>query len=689
MRPGKRQDARTRRRPGSAGAGGAGDHASRLARARRALAGAALAALAVPALAQTGAGGTTPPPDKGFATVTVDLDGGSFDQVLPFDRSFVISGSVDDRVVTVDVDFMQSRRDFVATVDPNDPDGAPRCFGPSRAASQRRRQAAGKDAAGRIQAGGDSIECPPWQPRLPLRWATEPAGPPTGKTVNFRIVAPPLQASSYYVFRFKRGRVLDPAVLQDFHLRARAASESVLGERMRAYEGDLRQNWDHPDKVKGPLNFLRDDTERLRLEMIKALQETAGRRLKLRTQRTYLNDQLTPAELAEYRSLFLREISAVLEPWTRVVLNQLALDLGPSGAGRQRPASQELKDSLDLLHEQASSPSAPLAKLLRALRAKSAAAKPTPESSLAADLLKTHARELEILEYGNDQRLRLAVGTDPRAVTPLDQALAQGGDPGMAAARAAVYGAARDQLARLSDWLGELLASRDGGPLAALLAEGALQAADLGSTGSGLAAVKDLSRLAARQADGLAAANSAIDRSWQARAAALDDMVSQVEVEARQVGVLVSTSTVGSFTTYQKQYISVDAGFLYVPRLSSAVPYIGTNIYLRPVNKNAPLREAGGFGRRFAFTFGLTVTSIADSSPVTRKDLFTNYSLLLGGGYRVTDSIRLGAGALIFHRESPNPLITRETLTSSPYISLSIDWDILSAFRGFGKIFGG
>jgi len=104
----------------------------------------------------------------------------------------------------------------------------------------------------------------------------------------------------------------------------------------------------------------------------------------------------------------------------------------------------------------------------------------------------------------------------------------------------------------------------------------------------------------------------------------------------------------------------------------------------------------GGFLRRFAFTLGVTVNSIADggsggdmgSARGTRKNLFMGNSLLLGAGFRLTDSVRLGAGAILFKKLDPNPLIDDETLTTSYYVNLSFDWDVLGFFKKFGPFFG-
>jgi len=134
--------------------------------------------------------------------------------------------------------------------------------------------------------------------------------------------------------------------------------------------------------------------------------------------------------------------------------------------------------------------------------------------------------------------------------------------------------------------------------------------------------------------------------------------------------------------TGQKNYVSVDAGVLYAGDISTGALYVGSNIYFRPINKAAPLSTVSSIGRRLAVTVGLTISSIADENNKTRSDLFWNQSLVLGGGYRITSSVRGGGGALLFRQSDPNPLVTRKTSAVTWYVSFSFDLDLLRGFAG-------
>jgi hypothetical protein len=148
---------------------------------------------------------------------------------------------------------------------------------------------------------------------------------------------------------------------------------------------------------------------------------------------------------------------------------------------------------------------------------------------------------------------------------------------------------------------------------------------------------------------------------------------------------LLGSDTIGSYDTFSAWYVSADAGFAYGPDVQVAVPYLGANIYFRPINKDAPLRLKGGIERRVSATIALTASSIADKQ---RKDLFNTQSLLLGGGFRLTDTLRLGGGVLVYKELNSDPTaVSSSDLGISPYVSVSFDWNVAKQFAGVGKLF--
>jgi hypothetical protein len=142
------------------------------------------------------------------------------------------------------------------------------------------------------------------------------------------------------------------------------------------------------------------------------------------------------------------------------------------------------------------------------------------------------------------------------------------------------------------------------------------------------------------------------------------------------------TTATADGRTDQKNYVSVDAGFVYAGTIDTGALYVGSNIYFRPINKSAPLTAGSGIRRRLALTVGLTISSLADEAKRTRSDLFWTQSLVLGAGLRLASSIRCGAGALVFRESDPNPLVTRTSAAATWYVSFSFDLDLLKGFAG-------
>jgi len=162
-------------------------------------------------------------------------------------------------------------------------------------------------------------------------------------------------------------------------------------------------------------------------------------------------------------------------------------------------------------------------------------------------------------------------------------------------------------------------------------------------------------------------------------------VVNFIALEARVVTVTLGSSVL-SADLARSAYVSLDAGVAYPWRLESMVFYAGTNIYFRPINKAAPLRYKGTFLHRFALTVGVT-TTVKDESRraedlrATADNKDTSNSLLLGAGLRVTPSLRVGGGVLVFKETDPNPLIDQKSVAVTPYVAFTADVDVARIFR--------
>jgi hypothetical protein len=144
-----------------------------------------------------------------------------------------------------------------------------------------------------------------------------------------------------------------------------------------------------------------------------------------------------------------------------------------------------------------------------------------------------------------------------------------------------------------------------------------------------------------------------------------------------------TTSSLSPSTQFNN-YVSGDVGFLYGPDIEEVVPYVGVNFYFRPINKAAPVRGGLFSKQRVALTLGLTLTADFVDEQQTREPLFSSQALLLGGGIRLTPSLRLGVGALLFRKTDPNPLSDETSLGVSAYLSLTFDVNVVKLFGQVG-----
>lgn len=147
--------------------------------------------------------------------------------------------------------------------------------------------------------------------------------------------------------------------------------------------------------------------------------------------------------------------------------------------------------------------------------------------------------------------------------------------------------------------------------------------------------------------------------------------------------VPVVATTISSFETRARQYVTADLGLAYAPGLGEVVPYFGANFYLGALNKRVPLAlDPPNELDRWSVTVGVTASSLAQKD--VRDDLFGSYSVLVGAGRRMTDPIRLTGGAILYQGRDVNPLLDRTALALSPFLSLSFDFDARSALGRVG-----
>jgi hypothetical protein len=145
--------------------------------------------------------------------------------------------------------------------------------------------------------------------------------------------------------------------------------------------------------------------------------------------------------------------------------------------------------------------------------------------------------------------------------------------------------------------------------------------------------------------------------------------------------------TTADFATRHSWYVSADIGVAIAARLYSGFAYSGANIYFRPVNKEAPLSQfptRGRLARSVSAMIGITLTDLAKTGQ--RSNLIGSQMLVAGGGIRVTESLRVNAGAVFFLAEDTNPTVSHQKFAASPFLSFSYDADVAGAMGALGRL---
>lgn len=125
---------------------------------------------------------------------------------------------------------------------------------------------------------------------------------------------------------------------------------------------------------------------------------------------------------------------------------------------------------------------------------------------------------------------------------------------------------------------------------------------------------------------------------------------------------------------------------VYIPKV-----YWGLNIYFRAVDKNVNLKSLGkspdripikqrgllahrSVWHRWCLSIGLTLGNMANSQ---FDNFYNNSSLTIGPSYRFAQAFRIGGGVALLRRNQENPIKSKKEITAGPYLSLSVDIDLL------------
>lgn len=464
---------------------------------------------------------------------------------------------------------------------------------------------------------------------------------PQAANPRFRLMVPRLDAENYYQFKFSFEKTVTPEEAQAFSQQVKGIVDATLW-------GDPNATADLP--LSGDLTV--DEIQALRGKLIEALKQVTGA------------DRITqPGTIFSEDTSF----EAVRDQFNRLL----------------RPA-RNLQGQLSATAEEYEDEIANLNPLLASLRS-------NPDlQRFAAALASRAAADPSAQDHANEVAAALAVGDAP--VLRRSDRTSAGALAGFAQRSAAYYSEASAKMSKLRDLLAGKLVGDGGSPqsfVQPLVASGQIPSdalARLVALSQPTQPVGTADRALKRVGEDLLADRLARLLAGRAAAVAAIAEAYRTQVEGMTI---ISGSTTGSFATQSRNYISADTGIACAPELSDCTTYAGTNIYFRPINKAAPLNQFGGFfqtlDRRVSVTLGLTVQGIGDGK--TRVDLFNQQSLLLGLGARLTNSVRMTAGGLVFKELDPNPLANDESLTTTYFLSLSFDIDVVPTLQGIGSLF--
>ncbi len=167
-----------------------------------------------------------------------------------------------------------------------------------------------------------------------------------------------------------------------------------------------------------------------------------------------------------------------------------------------------------------------------------------------------------------------------------------------------------------------------------------------------------------------------------------------------QTFVLYNSSTVGfKLDTRAKSRLQPDFGAVIYgwggngtinvnKDFFGVVPYVGVNYLFRPFDVDVRLRQLPkghiNWYHRLSLHGGVTLTSLAKDK--YRANLLNSFNLLLGGGFRLTSSLKVVSGVIFYRRLKDNPLYTDTSVRAIGYLGLSVDLRVREALGDIGKL---
>ncbi len=167
-----------------------------------------------------------------------------------------------------------------------------------------------------------------------------------------------------------------------------------------------------------------------------------------------------------------------------------------------------------------------------------------------------------------------------------------------------------------------------------------------------------------------------------------------------QTQILYNSSTVGfKLETRAKSRLQPDFGVIAYglggngwvgvnSNFFGIVPYVGLNFLVRPFDPDVRLsqlpRNHIRWYDKLSVHMGLTLSSLAKDK--YRSNLVGNFNLMAGAGYRLSSSLKVVTGLVVYRRLNENPLFTDSSVNTVGYAGLSLDIRIRDAIGDIGKL---
>ncbi len=171
----------------------------------------------------------------------------------------------------------------------------------------------------------------------------------------------------------------------------------------------------------------------------------------------------------------------------------------------------------------------------------------------------------------------------------------------------------------------------------------------------------------------------------------LDILIEDIIVANTRIQTLIASTHPESMIEQAKLHVTFDAGYSYIWGIDRGNTFVGFNIYFRAIDTTLPLKNYkikfwDFVGSRTSLLIGTSIQSIKKDN--VRKGLFTDdLALITGVGFRLLPWFKINGGAYLYYKYPPNPLVSKErySFTGSPFISLSIDFNLRVFFSSFGN----